>query len=399
MTKRTCPTALLLTILLTSCGGAGPVGDDDDHDDTPDLVLLSPEQMRAGGIQIAAIDGEPLSARIDAPAVLKLDQQRTARVGARVDAVVEAVHRDVGDLVRPNALLATLHSHVTHDAVAALRTAISEIARLEGELAFARQTRERFGRLLEDGAASRQEVERAETAVGTLERQIEAAQAEQTRARSELAHFGIQPDRVARPDPQGHPADQIPVRTPVAGVVLERLVTPGTAVTSGQPLFVISDLSRLWAVAEFDERHVAALTRGRTATVTVAAYPAEVFTGTVTYVGDIVDPVTRRISVRAELANTDQRLKPEMFGTLSLPGPEQSALVVPADAVQRLDDHDVVFVEEAPGRLVPVRVRVSDAGAGRAVVDEGLGPGARVVVRGAFLVKSELQKAMLAEEP
>jgi membrane fusion protein, heavy metal efflux system len=119
----------------------------------------------------------------------------------------------------------------------------------------------------------------------------------------------------------------------------------------------------------------------------------------VTYVGDIVDPVTRRISVRAELANADQRLKPEMFGALSLPGPEQSVLVVPADAVQRLDDHDVVFVEEAPGRLVPVRVRVSDAGAGRTVIDEGLEPGKRVVVRGAFLVKSELQKAMLAEEP
>jgi membrane fusion protein, heavy metal efflux system len=389
--------AITLT-LFVSCGRT-PVDEADTAPLAVDEVALSPEALDAGGIEVQALVSEPFASHIDAPAVLRLDQQRTARVGALIDARVDAVHRDVGDTVRRNELLATLHSHVTHDAVAALRTAASEIARLEGELAFARESRARFQRLLADGAASRQEVERAETTIGTLERQIEAAKAEQTRARSELAHFGIATDRIADPDPEGHAADQIPVRTPLDGVVLERLVTPGTTVTSGQPLFVVSDLTALWAVAEFDERHVAALSRGRDASVTVAAYPGQVFTGVVTYVGDVVDPVTRRLSVRVELRNPGQQLKPEMFATLSLPGPEESMLLVPADAVQRLDGRDVVFVETAPHRFSATTVRTAPAADGRAVLLDGVSAGTRVVIRGAFLVKSELQRGLLGEEP
>lgn len=395
---RLLPACAATLTLLVSCGSPPA-----DEAETPHLALdevaLSPEALTAGGIEVRALAPEPFATHIDAPAVLRLDQQRTARVGALIDARVDEVHRDVGDTVRRNDLLATLHSHVTHDAVAALRKATSEIARLEGDLAFARESRSRFQRLLADGAASRQEVERAETTIGTLERQIDAARAEQTRARSELAHFGIATDRIAEPDPEGHAADQIPVRTPIDGVVLERLVTPGTTVTSGQPLFVVSDLTALWAVAEFDERHVAALSRGREASVAVAAYPGQVFTGVVTYVGDVVDAVTRRLSVRVELRNPAQQLKPEMFATMSLPGPEEPMLLVPADAVQRLDGRDVVFVETAAGRFTATDVRTTPATDGQAVLIDGVSAGTRVVIRGAFLVKSELQRGLLGEEP
>src|SRR5690606_35747582 len=101
-----------------------------------------------------------------------------------------------------------------------------------------------------------------------------------------------------------------------------------------------------------------------------------------------------------EVPNRDRRLKPEMFAQLLLSGESRLAVTVPADAVQHVDGRDVVFVESEPGRFLPVAVRVAAVAGtdGRVALLDGVAAGDRVVTAGAFLVRSELQKAMLAEE-
>lgn len=387
---------------LVACSPA-PVTDREpaDADTSPVAhVRLTDEQIASAGIVVTTLEEAPWAETIDAPAVLQLDQQRTARVGALLDGRVDEVHADVGDIVRQGAVLVELHSHITHDAVAELRKAMSTTARLEGELAFAVSAEARARRLLADGAASPQEVERAATAVASLRREIEMSQADQARARAELGYYGVDVSALDGADPARHHDDHVPVRSPIAGTVLERLVTPGTTVTSGQPVFVVSDLSTLWVVGEVDERSARLLEPGRTAAVRVAAFPGETFTVTVTTVGAVVAADTRRITVRAEVPNRDRRLKPEMFAQLLLSGESRLAVTVPADAVQHVDGRDVVFVESEPGRFLPVAVRVAAVAGtdGRVALLDGVAAGDRVVTAGAFLVRSELQKAMLAEE-
>lgn len=400
---------LLLPLLAAGCGStpAEPDTAAAEAPGTPAFVDLSEAQIAQGGIDVATVQPMAWTEWIEAPAVVVLDEQRTARVGALLDARVEDVEVEVGDAVRRGTVLADLHSHVTHDIVAMLRKAVSGKARLESELAYARAALARAERLLADGAASAQEVERASTTLAGLERELEMASADETRARAELRHYGVDLVGVGAIGADGHADDRMPVRAPQAGVVLERLVTPGTAVISGQPLFVVSDLSRLWVMAEVDERVLSHLTRGGNADLRVQAYPDETFAATVTYIGDVIAADTRRVQVRAEVANGDRRLKPQMYATLRLPGIAREVLAVPADAVQRLDGRDVVFVEESPRRFVPRAVQTApmstdgpaaaDAEARVAIVD-GLEAGARVVTRGAFLVRSELQKATMAEE-
>jgi len=395
--------ALLLAALagVTACGSApAPSPGPSDAGAPPADVRLTDDQIASAGIVVTTLQEESWAEEIEVPAVLQLDQRRTARVGALLDGRVDSVRAEVGDEVRQGSVLAELHSHVTHDAVAELRKAISVAARLETELAFAESAEGRARRLLADGAASPQDVERAATAASSLRREIEIARADQARARAELGYYGVNVSAIDGGDETLHHDDHVPVRTPLAGTVLERLITTGTTVTSGQPMFVVSDLTMLWVIGEVDERAARLLQPGRPAAVRVTAFPDDTFTATVAAIGDVVAADTRRITVRAELPNRDRRLKPEMYARLVLAGDERTALTVPGDAVQHLDGRDVVFVETAPGRFAPVAVRTARVGGATDSVAllDGVSAGARVVTRGAFLVRSELQRAMLAED-
>jgi RND family efflux transporter MFP subunit len=213
------------------------------------------------------------------------------------------------------------------------------------------------------------------------------ANAEVQRARESLEHLGIPATSAA----EGQAAEIIPVRTPQAGVVLEKLVTSGTTVTPGTLLFVVSDTSTLWVLAEIDEVALAQVRIGSPVQVAVAAYPAERFPAAVTYVGDTINPATRRAVVRCELRNGDSRLKPGMFARVQLEAATAAPMVhLPVDAVQDIGERRVVFVPGAEGQYVTRDVETGAERGGRIEIRRGVTDGDRVVVRGAFLLKSQL---------
>ncbi|MGH7182187.1 MAG: efflux RND transporter periplasmic adaptor subunit, partial [Nitrospiraceae bacterium] len=125
----------------------------------------------------------------------------------------------------------------------------------------------------------------------------------------------------------------------------------------------------------------------------VPAYPDEVFEGTVTYVGDVLDTATRTMAIRLTVANPTGRLKPEMFATIRvISEPATDVLVVPEAAVQHDRDRTFVFVQKEPGVFEARTVRVGDKNGTFAEVLEGVNEGEVVVREGAFTLKSELLK-------
>lgn len=189
------------------------------------------------------------------------------------------------------------------------------------------------------------------------------------------------------------------MKTPIAGVVLERFVTAGTAVTPGTPLYVVSDLSVLWALVEIDESLLSHVRVGQPIHLRVAAYPDETFAGAVALVGDTVNPKTRRITVRCTMANAGGRLKPQMYATAVIREHEpRETVVVPVDAIQTINGRSTIFVAEPDGRFRP---RVVDTGAtseGLVEVRSGLRAGERIAVAGSFVLKSELLKSTTSED-
>ncbi len=378
--------ALLVSVASVACGG-GQQDDAPAPATQPDAVMLSKTSEQLAGITVETVKAETVAPELEAVGTIALDDTRTARIGALVEGVVSATHANVGDRVRRGALLAGLHSHQVHDGWAEYRKALAERRRSEQELAFATDALARTERLLADHAASPLEVERARSAGAGAAEQLKMAEAEVRRTVESLEHLGLS----VRDAPAGVAEELIPVRTPQAGVVLERLVTAGTAVTPGAPLFVVADTSVLWVLAEIDEAALSSVRVGLSVQVAVSAYPSERFPAKVTLIGDTINPSTRRVVVRAEVPNADGRLKPGMFARVHVEGVATTPLVhVPVDAVQDIGQRRVVFVPGADGQYVARDVETGAEREGRVEIRRGLDDGDKVVTRGAFLLKSQL---------
>jgi cobalt-zinc-cadmium efflux system membrane fusion protein len=389
--------ASVRVVLLACLAGTACTGSQQEEVSQPpapgDAVALSKASEQLAGITVEAVKAEAVAPELEAVGTVALDDTRTARVGALVEGVVSETHANVGDRVRRGALLAGLHSHQVHDGWADYRKAVADRRRVEQELGFATDAVARTERLLADSAASPLEVQRARAARAAAAEQLTMAQAEVRRAEESLEHLGLAVHENVKAD------EIIPIRTPQSGVVLERLVTEGTAVTPGTPMFVVADTSTLWVLAEIDEAALGRVRVGSPVQVAVSAYPSDRFAAKVTLIGDTINPSTRRVVVRCEAQNADGRLKPGMFARVRLEGVAADPMVhVPVDAVQDLGERRVVFVPGSDGRYVARDVETGEERAGRVEIRRGLAAGDRVVTRGAFLLKSQLLASPEGEE-
>jgi cobalt-zinc-cadmium efflux system membrane fusion protein len=357
-------------------------------------IALTDAAAREAGLVVEAATSVTRREQLEAPGVLALDERRTARIGSPVDGKVVEVFVEIGDRVPQGKELAHMIGPIVHDAWAAYRTAIAERRKAQSELQLAVQADDRARRLFADKAISEQEVQRAAANRVAAEEALNIVETEVRRAEEELEHLGITNSE----DPSGESGEQIPVKAPLNGVVLEKLITEGTAVTPGTPLFVVSDLSTLWALAEIDETAISHVKAGVPVDVSVSAYPGETFSGTIAWVADMINPKTRRVTVRCALPNPQGRLKPEMYATVMLgEGNPRPVVVVPSAAVQDIDGKPVVFVEDGKGRYRRRDITAGPDRGGAIEVRSGLREGERVVVAGAFLLKSELLKSTTPE--
>lgn len=351
------------------------------------IVTMSEAGRQAAGITTASVREVTRNDALEALGVVSLDERRTARLGAIVDGVVAEMLVQPGDRVEAGAVLALILSHQIHDVWAEYFQAAAHRQEAEAELGYARTAEARAERLAADRALAEQELHRATADRIAAEEALAGARAELRRTEQDLLHYGLTPS----PDADPRENEHVPVRAPFAGAVIERLASPGEAVTLGAPLVVVSDLSRVWINAEVEEADLHRLSVPEPVEFRVTAWPDEGFTATLTTVGDVINPATRRITVRAEADNADGRLKPEMFATLTVAsGTPAKLLVVPAQAVQELAGASVVFVETGPGEFRRRPVATGASFDGDIEIREGLRAGEVVAVEGAFLLKSAL---------
>ena len=183
--------------------------------------------------------------------------------------------------------------------------------------------------------------------------------------------------------------------------MVEKHLVVGELVTPGDEVFTVADLGRLWIWIDVYERDLARVHKDDEVSVVTQAYPAKVFTGRVAYIRDRVDPATRAAQARIDIANTKGLLKPGMFAEVVLTdvhaaeGRGREALAIPASALQRDGGGAVVFVKEGERRYRRRRLRVGARTDEHVEVVEGLSAGERVVIDGAFLLRSEAAKEEL----
>lgn len=344
------------------------------------FVALSAAAYETAQIAVKAVESSAASATgegLDVPGQVELDPRRVSLVSPRTGGRIERLSAAEGDRVGSGEVVAHLYS-------AEYLTAQADLAQAERRAGVLARTPD------ESGARA-------------------LAQA----ARRRLRLMGVTDAEIQRLAAGGEPSATLALRAPIAGSIMEAHVLPGAAVEAGAPVFTVADLSVVDVVADVPEAALPTVRVGQQATIGIAAYPTMRFAGDVERLRDALDPETRTVRAVIHVANPARTLRPGMFASVRLQvsarealGTTGTVLTIPESAIVTDGERRFVFVETGPRTFERREVKIAPlapigstatASASVAVLD-GLRIGERVVVRGAFTLKSELAKASLSDD-
>ncbi len=343
---------LFLAALLTH--GFGLFGGAGKNEEPPALMVRHGDQIvvpegsslrKALAVEPAA--ARPVNAKIALPAVVESDPARTAAVLTPLAGRLISLKVSLGDRVKKGDVLAVIDSPDLGQAYDdddkagdALKLADKNLGRQEGQHRI--------------GAASDKDLDQANS-------DRAQALAEYTRTQARLRMLGASADK----------SHLLIVAASMSGSITALSAAPGDMINDPtQPLMTIADLSTVWVTALVPEKDVRAVYKGQSVEVTLSAYADKVLRGKVLFVSDVIEPDSRRNKIRIAFPNGDYALKPNMFATVTVIGPDKTEVVVPSSALLMNNDRTSVFVATAPWTFQ------------RRTVDPDLGDGATVAIRG-----------------
>ncbi len=313
-------------------------------------VVISPDQRVQANISTWAVRWMPLSLSVSASGVVAFAEPSQSVVAARGRGRIEHLFVDrTGAVVRKGEPLLSIYS--------------PELITAEKEYLIA--------------LGSVEDVARGELIAASRRRLAE--------------RFGITESQIKRLERERDMQSPATYASPIAGTVIRKPVVEGQYVEEGMTLFELADLSRVWVIASVSEQDIRSVRKGDSVEVTLDAYPGLVVNGRVGFIEPVLDPDSRTVRVRTELANPEGKLKPNMYARIALKQASREALVVPTSAVLFTGRHPRVWVETEPGRFAP-RVVVAGLTSGAFTeILSGANEGEMVASTGGFLIDSESQ--------
>jgi Cu(I)/Ag(I) efflux system membrane fusion protein len=314
-------------------------------------VAISPRMQQNLGVRIAEVKSGSLAATMQAVGNVAYNERDVAVVQARSSGFLERLYvRAPLDPVRKGQSLAELY--------------------------------------VPDWVAAQEEYLSAKRITGQSDSKSLAGLADAARQRMRLA--GMSDAQIAAVEAGGKVQARFIITAPIAGVIGELTAREGMTVMAGAPLFRINGLSTVWVNAEVPEISAAQVRPGNPVEARTPAVSGAVFKGKVSAILPEVNPATRTIKARIEIANPNGQLVPGMFATVSFaPAARKDVLLVPSEAVIQTGKRSVVVVAQGDGKFAPVDVEVGLDSNGQTEIRKGLQAGQKVVVSGQFLVDSE----------
>jgi Cu(I)/Ag(I) efflux system membrane fusion protein len=323
-------------------------------------VELTADRIQLSGMKVAAASREPLAESIRTVGFVSASEGGLVSVSTRFSGWIEALTvGETGQLVERGAVLASVYSPEMLTAQQAFLNAIRWSERLPGTTPPS------------PGASA--------APSNDLERD----------ARQRLEQLGVDPKDIEVIARSGQPQRAVNVRSPVRGYVARRNVLRGQSVASGTELFQIADLSKVWVIADVHVGEMSRVKVGQRAALELAAWPGERFEGRVSFVYPALNTGSRTLQARLEFRNPGLRLRPGMYGDVTLELGAAEAVVIPREALVDTGEAQYVFVSAGRGRFAPRKVRAGWSGGGKVAILEGLAAGEQVVTTANFLLDSE----------
>jgi cobalt-zinc-cadmium efflux system membrane fusion protein len=331
-----------------------------------DKIVIPESSPLRKRLTVTPAHAEPVSAKLVLPAIVESDPARTAAVLTPLGGRVLEIKVALGDRVHQGQVLAVIDS--------------PDLGQAYDDNDKAADTAQ-----LTQKNLSRQE-EQAKLGTAST-RDLDQARSDNAQAVAEYARTQARLKTLGMPAARQQHSTLLSVLSPVSGSVTAVGIARGNMINDPtQPIMTVADLSTIWVTALVPEKDVAVVTKDQDAEVSLSAYPGKVLHGKVLFVSDIIEPDSRRDKLRIAFPNADVSLKPNMFATVTLVGPQESRVVVPTSALLMNNDRTTVFVATEPWtferRTVDARLEEGPTVA----LASGVKDGEQVVVKGGILL-------------
>lgn len=341
---------------------------------TPSNVTLTAEQRQR--IHIYTVTPSRFHKTVETSGMVDFDNDQATSVVAPVSGPVTRLLVSPGDKVRKGAVLAMVDSPDFAAAVSNYSKALTTARN-------ARRLADNDQDLLGHRGVSQREAEQAETDA------VNAA-ADRDAALQALVALNVDP-RAIKAIQQGRPPAHIEaaIRSPIAGTVVEKLITPGQLLQAGTtPTFTVADLSRVWVMAQLFGDDLPSVAVGDTARIETGI-AGRSFAGTVDNISALVNPDTRSVVARIVAANPGGFLKKQMYVRVLIRSRrDSSGMLVPVSAILRDDENlPFVYVVQPDGSFARAHVTLGYRSGDRYDIPTGLKAGDKIVVDGGLFVQ------------
>lgn len=355
---------------------------DEDSSPLPDVrIPLTADAVKRAGIVASRVSTTAIGVAsvLRLPGVVAPNAYRQVVVTPLVAGRVTAVSVQLGDRVRKGQTIAQVYSPELAEARTRYVSALAMLEAHDREL-------QRTQKLVEIGAASRQELERIHA-----EHAAQTAAVESARARLEL--LGVGTSAVKRGD-----VDKVnaitPIPAPIDGVITTRAANVGLNVDSATTLFTVVDLSTVWVLADLHERDMGRVRVGAAAYITSDAFSVRL-DSRISYIDPQLEGATRTAKARIELQNPSGQLRLGMYVDVVVAVDSAgSTPTIPRSAVQNVGNRAVVYLADAssPGTFIEREVRLGQVAGDDVEVVEGVQPGDLIVTAGSFSLRAERER-------
>ncbi len=368
--------ALIGALVASSCGSKPAAAQPSAAPSETEASLFQVPKNQMEHLKITEVRKTVWSPAVQTTGTVDWDADHTTQAITQVNGPISKLLVDTGAMVKADQPLLYVSSP---DAA----TAISTYKKARNRQDYSRKTLDRSKDLLDHKVIAVKDLEAAE-------QDYNDASAEVENDLQALKIFGVTQQEIDQAQKQGAAiSPQLAVRSPIAGMVVQKLVTPGLVIQAGTTAcFTISDISTVWVWGHIYDRDLEAVHVGDTVELNNAAFH-QTLPGTVTYIGSLLDPATRTTSVRIVTKNPQALLKKDMFVDAVIhTRTGRSVLIAPTSALLRTDDNlPFVYVEVSPGKFGQ---RLVTLGAQQGLDTEltgGVKEGEKIVAEGAVFLQ------------
>lgn len=366
-------------VLIGGCGDKPPVESEKvavQAPIDPNTVVIGPHLQSV--VTMGEVEKAEIKDTLRIAGRIQVDEQFETRVGANLTGRISEIKVALGDEVKPGQVLAKIKSTELAQYQLTYIKAKQQIQLLSKAV-------ERAKLLLEADVISPAELQRREA-------EYQAAVAELNASKEQLMVLGMTHDAVSRLSEANYDLSESAVFSRIKGKVIQRNASIGEVVTPNEDLFVIADLSRVWAIAEVPEQQMNHLGLGQRVDIEVPALGGKLLKAQLNFIGDIVNPETRTVIARASLDNADLKLKPDMLISILLEASSNYVPVIPDTAIVRDENRDYVFVQTGSDQVTLREVKLGESYNGNSPIFSGVSLGQTIVRVGAFHVNNERKR-------